>query len=390
MSFLPLLLDELEGELEAAVVLRHELHADPELGHQEERTSARIAAALPIPAEAAAGTGLLARVSGRGRHTVAVRAELDGLPVTERTGARFRSENGAMHACGHDVHMAAAVALTRAAHRLRERIPVDLLAIFQPSEELDPSGARMLAEGELRGAPINAAVGAHVHPGLAWGTVALEPGPINASADTVEIEVTGASTHGAYPHQGRDPILALASIVVSLHSQVGRALDPLRPGVITVGTIQAGTTVNVIPDSATAGATLRAFDPEDRETLATLVERVAVDVAAAHGCEAKVTIRRGEPALDNDPRIVAAAVPMLARAGLERSPAWRSCGADDFSFFGGLFPIAMGFVGLAGHPGFTGRPLHHPELLVPDAAVGQVARTLAVMFCAAADGLEAA
>ncbi|MBN8866509.1 MAG: amidohydrolase [Solirubrobacterales bacterium] len=388
MSFLEDLLAEIDREVETTVELRHRLHENPELSHQETRTGAAIAEALPVESVIVAKTGRLARISGGSGPRIAVRAELDGLPVDERTGAEYASTNGAMHACGHDVHMAAVVALARAAERLRTRLPAELIAIFQPSEEADPSGARMLAEGELPGLGLDAAVGAHVHPALEWGSIALDPGAINASADTVEVTVRGASTHGAYPHQGRDPILALSAIVVACHAQVGRTIDPLNPAVITFGTLEAGTQENVIPELARAKATLRAFEPADREALIELVDRVAVSVAAAHGCEASVEVRRGEPALDNDPGMVEASAELLDTAGLTRGRPWRSCGADDFSFFGSACPIAMAFVGIDGYPGFESRPLHHPELLIPDEAVRQVARTLGAMFCGAVSNLE--
>jgi amidohydrolase len=207
---------------------------------------------------------------------------------------------------------------------------------------------------------------------------------VNASCDAVEIVVEGEPTHGAYPHHGADPILALAQIVVALHAQVGRRIDPLHAATLTVGVLEGGNAENVIPAQARARAALRAHRPEDRQVLRTLVEEVAAGVAAAHGCRARVELTAGEPPLTNDPTIVARAHELLAGAGFERAPEWRSCGSDDFAFFAGLAPIAMAFVGLDGAQGFTRRPLHHPELLVPDSAVGAVARAQALLYVAAA------
>jgi amidohydrolase len=382
------LLDAVERELPRAVELRHRLHAEPELAHAEARTSAALAQELPVPSEAAAGTGLLARVGPAAAPAVAVRAELDGLPLQERTGASFSASGGVMHACGHDVHMAALIALARAAHSLGEALPAGLLAVFQPSEEAYPSGAELLAGAELAAIRPSAMVAAHVHPELPWGTVAIDPGPVNASCDAIEIAVEGEPSHGAYPHRGRDPILALAQIVVALHAQVGRRIDPLHPATLTIGVLEGGGAENVIPERARALGALRAHRPEDRLALRALVEEVAGAVAAAHGCRATVQLVPGEPALDNDPAIASRARELLAAAGLEPAGEWRSCGSDDFAFFGALAPIAMAFVGLDGADDFASRPLHHPELLPPDDAVGAVARVQALLYLAAAGAAE--
>jgi amidohydrolase len=393
------LLAAIERELTRAVELRHRLHSQPELSHEEHATAAAVAAELPVACTTVAGTGLIARVDAKGGDgsdgegdigaAVAVRAELDGLPIAERTDAPFRAAGGAMHACGHDVHMAALVALARAAYALGDALPAPLLAVYQPSEEAYPSGAEQLLPELATLAPA-AIVAAHVHPELPWGAVALDPGAVNASCDYVEITVTGEQSHGAYPHRGRDTILALAQIVVALHAEVGRRIDPLSPAVLTVGVVEGGTLENVIPPRARARAALRAHRPDDRLALRRMVEEVCSGIAAAHGCRASLELTVGEPALENDPAIVARARELLPDAGLTLAPEWRSCGSDDFAFFSALGapdaarPIAMGFVGLDGADGFTTRPLHHPELLVPDEAVGAVARAQAVLYIAAA------
>ncbi len=392
------LLEGIEGELPAAVALRRRLHAAPELAHAEQQTAASIAAELPVACQAAAGTGLLARIGGdvnaqepahpaRDRQAaaaVAVRAELDGLPLRERTGAGFAATGDAMHACGHDVHMAALVALARAAHALGDALPAPLLAVFQPSEEAYPSGAEQLAQAELAALQPSAIVAAHVHPELPWGAVAIDAGTVNASCDAFEITVEGQPTHGAYPHRGRDPVLAIAEVVVALHAQLGRRIDPLHAASLTVGVLEAGSAENVIPASARARGALRAHRPQERLALRELVEDVADAVAAAHGCRASVELLPGEPALENDPGIVARARELLVDARLTAAAPWSSCGSDDFAFFSALAPVAMVFVGLDGADGFVSRPLHHPELLPPDAAVGAVARAQAVLYVAAA------
>jgi metal-dependent amidase/aminoacylase/carboxypeptidase family protein len=409
-ALLAQLLAGVERELPRALELRRALHAQPELAHAEHLTAAAVAAQLPVPCATVAGTGRIARVGPAVGAAVAVRAELDGLPVRERTGAAFSASGEVMHACGHDVHMAALVALARAAHALGEvrpgsskpgspepggsepstppALPAPLLAVFQPSEEAYPSGAAQLADGELADAAPGAIVAAHVHPELPWGAVALDAGAVNASCDHVAITVEGEPSHGAYPHLGRDPILAIAQIVVALHAQLARRIDPLAPVALTVGVLEGGAAENVIPARAHARAALRALRPEDRVALRELVAEVVAGVAAAHGCRGSVELTPGEPALENDRRIVARARELLSAAGFAVAPEWRSCGSDDFAFFGALAPLAMGFVGLDGAVGFATRPLHHPELLVPDAAVGALARLQAVLYVAAAFALR--
>jgi amidohydrolase len=389
------LLGALERELPRAVELRRSLHAQPELAHAEHETAASVAAALPVAATQAAGTGRVALIdprevdgpTGGQEPIVAVRAELDGLPLPEQTGAPFAAAGGTMHACGHDVHMAALVALVRAAHELGERLPVPLLAIFQPSEEAYPSGARLLVEEGLAGHEPAAVVGAHVHPELPWGAVALDAGTVNASYDAVEILVEGSPAHSAYPHRGADPVLALSEIVLALHARAGRAIDPVHVATLTIGQLRGGSSDNVIPASARAQGGLRAYRSQDRARLREITEEVVEHVASAHGCRGSVELTAGEPALENDGAIVAAGRELLGAAGLALAPAWRSAGSDDFAFFGERAALAMAFVGLEGAEGFQSRPLHHPELLPPDAAVGAVARVQAVLYLAAAVAL---
>jgi amidohydrolase len=376
------LLALLDDELAAAGELRRTLHTSPELGHRETWTSARVADAIGIPGETIVGTGLLVRIGGAGAPIV-VRSELDGLPIEERTGVAYASANGCMHACGHDVHMSALVALTRAVERLGDERPAPFWAVFQPSEEAHPLGAEMIVQaGVLEGA--RAILAAHVHPGIPWGAVGADPGAVNAAADSLVFRIAGSPGHAAYPHLARDPVLALAQVIVGLHGLIGRRLDPLHPAVVNVGAVQAGAAANVIPPFAEGRGTLRTLDEGDRDVLREAVRTLIEGVCAAHGCPVEIVIEPGEPLLANDPAVTAAARALLPRAGLSLAAPWRSCGSDDFSFLGEIAPVLMAFVGLEGAPGFATRPLHHPEFLPPDAAVGAVARTLAMAYLGAA------
>jgi amidohydrolase len=353
----------------------------PELGHRETGTAALVASALDAVAEPVVGTGLLVRV-GDGAPAVVARSELDGLPIVERTGVEFASANGRMHACGHDVHLSALVALTRAAIRLGDDRPAPLWALFQPSEEAHPLGAELIVDsGVLEG--VRAIVAAHVHPGIPWGSVGADPGGVNAAADSLVFRITGQPGHGAYPHLGRDPILAMAEVIVGLHSLVGRRIDPLHPAVVNVGAVHAGEAANVIPPHADARATLRTLDEGDRVTLRDAARSLIEATCRAHDCTVEITIEPGEPLLANDPELTRRLRAYLPRAGVALAEPWRSCGSDDFSFYRANAPILMAFVGLEGAPGFSARPLHHPEFLPPEGAVAAVARTLAMAYLGA-------
>ncbi len=378
------LLAAIDAELERAVALRHELHRHPELAHEESATAAAVCAELPVPTVSVAGTGRIARVGPGDGAAIGVRAELDALPIAERTGAPFSARGGVMHACGHDVHMAALVALVRAAHALADELPAPLLAIFQPSEEAYPSGAELLAREKLDAVAPAAIVAAHVHPDLPWRSLAIDAGVINASSDHVEITIEGEPSHAGYPHRGRDPVLALAQLVVALHALAARRADPRSPVILNVGVLDAPGAENLIPQRAHARAGLRAYRHEDRVALRAMVEEATHGIAAAHGCRATLTLTEGEPPLENDPELVARARELLAATGFSAGEELRSYGSDDFAFFAALAPLAMAFVGLAGAEGFVARPLHHPELLIPDEAVGAVARAQAMLYLAAA------
>lgn len=365
-------------------MLRERLHANPEPSHGEHETAALVAEALGAPnTSRAAGTGLTARTGPEGNPAVVVRAELDALPIREAPGAPFAATNGMMHACGHDVHMAALAAVFRAAREIEASLPLPLAALYQPSEEAYPSGAEMiLREGTLP-YQADAIVAAHVHPEIPWGAVSVEPGPVNASCDNLLITVEGLGGHGAYPHRTKDPILALSHVIVSLQSLVSRRLDPMRAGVFSVGWTRAGSTENVIPEKAEAGCTLRVLDSEDRAPLREAVCEIVESTARAHGCDASVALTEGEPATVNDAGLAEAARSLLPEAGLSLAPAMRSCGSDDFGFYGVLAPTLMVFVGIEGGPNTAHVPLHHPEFLPPNEAVGLVARAQAVAFAAA-------
>jgi amidohydrolase len=379
------LLAAVESHLPDATDLRHQLHSQPDLGGYEERTAAAVAAAIGRPdAPRVAGAGRLVPIpAGHGPY-VGIRAELDALPMTETTGAPWASANGAMHACGHDVHLAALVAVGRAVRDVGGQRPV--LAVLQPREESVPSGARdVIGSAGLAGYQVGAFLGAHLHPSLRTGTVAVQAGPVNASYDDFTIRIDGRPGHAAYPHLTRDPVVAAAGTILALQHLVSRRIDPMHPAVLTVGSVQAGGASNAIPGSAVLTGSVRAFDDADRAELHDALRQTAELTARGYGCTAAVSIDLSEPVLRNDARLAAATAPWVAELGLDPAGDMRSCGSDDFAFFNAAFPALMCFVGV-GESAVPG--LHHPGFLPPDRAIFDVARVMLAGYLGACDVLD--
>jgi amidohydrolase len=377
----------LERELPAAIALRRDLHRAPCLSGAEHPAARRIADALHdlVQFDTVADAGGVGRLGPAAGPAVGIRAELDALPVTELSGAPYASTNGAMHACGHDVHQAALVALVRAADGLD--LPLGIVALLQPREESYPSGALdMVESGVLDRFEVAHVIGAHVHPGVRLGAVASGAGFINAAADEIEIRVSGRGGHAAYPHEATDTVAAIAQIATAIPEVVRRTVSPLRPAIISIGTLSAGEgAANVLPAEARIFATMRTTDPSDREPLFDAVRHMAERVAGAYGARAAVTRVEGEPALINDAALASGADDWLARLGVDGAEPMRSLGADDFSYFCAAVPSLMMFVGVD-TPGHDPQPsLHDARFLPDDAAVAAVARALLAGYLAAAE-----
>lgn len=383
----------LQRELPAAVALRHDLHATPCLSGEEGAATARITAHLAdlVRFEEVAGTGGIARLGPDAGPAVALRAELDALPIAERTGAAFAAAGAAMHACGHDVHQAALAALVRASAGLD--LPVGLVAVLQPREESYPSGALdILREAALERLDVAHVIAAHVHPGVPTGAVAAGSGFINAAADELEVRVEGRGGHGGYPHEGADVVAAIAHIAIALPEVVRRTVSPLHPALISVGTLTAGEgAANVLPAEARLRATMRTTDPADRRRLFDAVQAMAARTAEAFGTRAEAVRIEGEPVLMNDSALALGADDWLARLGVDAAEPLRSLGADDFSYFSEAVPSLMLFVGVETAGQHPQPALHDPRFLPGDESVGDVARALLAGYLAAAErvlGLE--
>jgi len=382
-------------EVPAAQALRRELHRHPDLSGTERRTAERLRHALPtLHPVRVAETGFLVRVGPPGP-AVVIRSELDALPLEEQTGVEWAATDGAMHACGHDVHMAALWALLQAARRVE--LPVGMVGLFQPREEVQPSGAEtVVTSGLLTEQEVVAVIGGHVQPRVSAGVVSTGVGAVNASADEFEVVVHGQPGHGAYPHVTIDPVPALAAIINGLQELVGRTIDPIHPAVVTVGLVEAGTAANIIPASARLQGVIRTMYDADRTHLHAAVRRLAEHAAAARGATAEVTITVGDPILSNDHRLVQFTDPLLTHLGLPVAhEPFRSCGADDFSHYSRIAPILMMFLGVrqdaavpiadaASHGARHGVGLHHPRFLPADESIRQLALALAAGYFAGA------
>lgn len=368
-----------------AVRLRRQLHMMPQVGGYEHETRGHLLDAMPwAEPRLETETGATVRVGPDGP-AVGLRAELDALPIVEETGVDWASTNGAMHACGHDVHMAATWALLAAGRGLD--LPCGMVGLLQPREECQPSGAREFVElGVVERNEITALVGAHVQPRVRLGVVSTGAGAVNAAYDEFTITVQGHSGHGAYPHVALDPVPVLSSIVLGLHELVSRTIDPMHPTVITVGTLAAGHSPNVIAPHATCSGTIRATSEADRLRIHEDIRRLAEYMALSRGAQADVAIVTGGPVLFNDPGLVRDTDALLGQLGTKvAAEPFRSCGSDDFSYYARRVPILMMFVGMGRDTSDRFQVGLHHELFLPhDDAVRATAHALAAGWVAAA------
>jgi len=379
------------------LALRRDLHRHPELAFREERTAARLTAALEPLAPTSvtslarvAGTGVIARVRGRdpSAPTVAIRGDIDALPIHEATGLDYASAvPGVMHACGHDVHAAWAVG---AAHLLAaEPAAGDVLVVLQPAEETGAGALAVLDTGALDG--VAAIFGAHVDRRFAVGQVVADDGPLAASADGFAIELIGTGAHAARPHESADPVVGAAALVGALQTIVSRRLNPATAGVVTVGVLRAGTAANVIPDRAELLGTVRAVDPAGRALLIDEVGRMAHAVAATYRLEARVTCERGTPPIVNPPGPTAWAR-QAARAVLGDDAVvplgFLNLAGEDFAHYVERMPGCFLRIG-AREPGGAVVPAHSPHFYAADESVLVGAAVLAATARIASEALAA-
>ena len=371
---------------DALIVLRREIHGWPELSNDEHETSRRVRARFEANGIEAIrpvlGTGLLVDVTGSAGadvRCIAVRADLDALPIQEETGLEFASRNvGVMHACGHDSHVAMVYAAAVSLARRRDRFAGTVRFIFQPAEEAEPLGGRaMVEEGHID--DVDAVIGIHVDPSIEAGKIGVRAGPFAASADEIDITVHGKAGHGGRPHEGVDAIAIAAGIVQELQKIPARQKDPAVPLVISIGRISGGTVRNIIAGEVVMEGTIRTMDESVRAFAHERIEAIATALARAHGGGAEVVIRRGEPVLENDPAMVA----LVKAAGddvggegtvLDVAP-WTA--ADDFAFYTKVKPCVYFRLGVGNAAKGCVHGLHHPAFRIDEDALPLGAAVLA-------------
>ena len=369
------------------ITLRRALHANPELSWHETATQERLESVLRERTGHeivhVATTGLVVTIPGRDRTApvVALRGDIDALPITESTGLEFTSKSpGVMHACGHDVHASWAVG----AAFLLARNPAegDVRIVLQPAEEVGEGASAVLASGALD--DVRAIFGAHVDRRFAVGEVVAQAGPIAASTDSFMITLHGAGAHGARPHESADPVVGAAELILALQTIVSRRLDPALPGVVTVGAVHAGNAANVIPETAELRGTIRATTPATRALLTSELERIAHAVAATHGLTATVSFAGGTPpvvnSIDGAAWAADAVRTVLGDAALVPLGT-TNMGGEDFAFYLEKIPGCFLRVG-AREPGGERIAAHSPRfyaaeesMFVGAAVLAECART---------------
>ncbi len=295
--------EPMEAELTA---IRRHLHAHPELSFEEAETARFVAEKLESwgydVTRNVGGHGVVARMTvGAGKKSIAIRADMDALPITEETGRPYASTvAGKMHACGHDGHTTILLGAAEYLARTR-RFNGTVNLIFQPAEEAGAlSGApAMIADGLFERFPFDVIFGLHNHPGAPEGTWLMRSGPLMAAADSAEITIKGKGGHASRPHLTVDPVVVACNLVVSLQSVVSRSVDPTQTAVVTVGAIHAGEAANVIPESAKLLLSIRSFDPKVRDTLEARIRRLAETIADGYGATAEIEYTRGHPVVVN-------------------------------------------------------------------------------------------
>jgi amidohydrolase len=362
------------------IAIRRHLHKHPELSFHERETSAYIAGMLErfdipfrrMPGPDGSGYGLVADIEGGGGgHSIALRADMDALPITEENDVEFRSTNdGVMHACGHDAHSAIVLTAGRILHEMRDHFNGRVRLIFQPAEERSPGGAKgMIEQGVLSG--VNRILGEHINPSLSAGTVGFRPGLMMASADEIYLTVSGRGGHAAAPSALVDPVLITSHIIVALQQVVSRRANPELPSVLSFGRVIADGAMNVIPDRVTVAGTFRTVNEEWRERALETITHIAQSLAEGMDGSCEVEIIRGYPVLENDDELTArtrqAAEAYLGPQNVVDLPLvmW----AEDFSYYNREIPGCFYNLGVANEQEGWTRPLHNSRLMIDEKAL---------------------
>jgi amidohydrolase len=387
------------AEMPDLIAVRHDLHAHPEIGYEEDRTSQVVQRELnntgvEFAANLAGGTGVLGYLPASGgsassihnpkpriQNSIGLRADMDALPIEETSGLSYASTvPGKMHACGHDGHttilIGAARVLAKLARSNHGGLPRPVAFFFQPAEEGGAGAQKMIDDGCLHGKvlgpPVREMFGLHGWPRLPQGVVATKPGPLLAASDRFDITVKGVGAHAAFPHASRDPVVAAAAIVSALQTIASRNIGPLESVVVSVTMVHAGSAYNVIPSLAKIGGTVRWLTPQVLDIALRRLNEIATAVAKAYGCEATLDYRTGYPVTLNDP----GAVDTFNRVAIQSIGEQRVLtlpqpvmGGEDFSFYCHHVPSCFFVLGLI-PPGKQSMPdLHQPDFNFNDDAI---------------------
>lgn len=357
------------------IEIRRHIHGHPELSGQEYQTAAYVAGVLSscgiVVQEGIAKTGVIGElVGGTDERLVAIRTDMDALPITEAAPLEYASRKmGVMHACGHDVHTTVGLGTAMVLSGLGEQLPGNVRFLFQPAEEIAQGANWMVQDGAMN--DVSAIFGVHVFPSIPGGSIGVRYGALTAAADDLEIFITGESGHGARPHEAVDAIWIAAQVITTLQQAISRTQNPLRPMVLTIGQINGGRAPNVIADQVHLAGTVRSLHPETHANLPEWIESIVANVCQMYGARYEVSYRRGVPSVQND-----LALTQILEASAKE--AWgndrvqilpeSSMGAEDFSMYlehapGTMFRLGVGFKDKPNYP------LHHPQFEVNESAI---------------------
>ena len=375
--------------LNTIIDLRHQIHQYPELGNREYKTAKLVAKhlrSLGIEVETdIAYTGVVGVLKGnKPGPVVAVRADMDALPVTEETDLSFKStvkttylnkEVGVMHACGHDIHTSVQLGVASVLASMKRSLPGTVKFIFQPAEEGPPPGEEggadlMLKEGVFANLKPSAIFGLHTHPGLAVGELGLTIGPAMAAVDHFIITIKGKQSHGAYPHKSVDPIIMATEAVGAFQTIRSRSLSPLEPSVVTVGIIRGGERFNIIPEQVHLEGTVRTYNPEVQDMVEYRRNKILEGITLAYGGSFEFDYDRGTPATINDPELAKQMIPTMERVVGKNNLKFLDpvMGGEDFAFFANEVPGMYYRLGVL-KPGTTSGWVHTPTFRADDSCL---------------------
>ena len=366
------------------IEIRRHIHAHPELSGEEYQTSAYIAGVLSScglkVTEAIGKTGVLGDLSGSGKdsRTLAIRTDMDALPIHESAQLDFASRNqGIMHACGHDVHSTLGLGTAMVLSRLSKPLPGNVRFLFQPAEEIAQGAKWMVKDGAMEG--VDAIYGVHVFPSIPARQIGIRYGALTSAADELEILIQGESGHGARPHQAIDAIWIAAQVITTLQQAISRTQNPLHPIVLSIGKIEGGRAHNVIADQVKMIGTVRSLHPESHANLPHWIENIVKGTCETFGAKCQVDYRRGVPSVHNDETLTKIMEFATREAWGDRSVQLLpepSLGAEDFSVYLGKTPGCMFRLGV-GYRDRPNYPLHHPKFEIDESALVTGVVTLA-------------